>query len=51
MLNEPASAVALVALSAVSYAVGQVVRLTTAEVEDNIERQRIADESTPMAEV
>ncbi|WP_066902889.1 APC family permease [Mycolicibacterium houstonense] len=51
VLNEPTSAVALVALSAVSYAVGQVVRLTTAEVEDNIERQRIADESTPMAEV
>ncbi|KMV14843.1 hypothetical protein ACT17_28340 [Mycolicibacterium conceptionense] len=51
VLNEPASAVALVVLSGVSYVVGQKILLTTAEVEDNIERQRIADEKAPMVEV
>jgi len=51
VLDEPTSAVALVVLSVVSYAVGQSIRLTTAEVEDNIKRQRIADENAPMVEV
>lgn len=51
VLGGPASTVAIITLTVIAYAVGQAIRLTTSEVEANIERQRIADENAPMAEV
>lgn len=51
VLNGPASTVAIVVLTVVAYWVGQEFRLSTSEVEDNIERQRIVDASTPLVEL
>ncbi|WP_235624330.1 APC family permease [Mycolicibacterium goodii] len=47
VLNGPASSVALVVLTVISYAVGQTIRLTASEVNHNIERQRIVDTNAP----
>lgn len=51
VLGGPASSVALIGLTVIAYAVGQAIRLTTAEVEDNIERQRIVDADAPLVEL